>query len=64
MVVTVKFRGKELQVKAGTRVEDAIRSMGLSLEGVVARVNDSIVTEDYRLKDGETLLIISAISGG
>ncbi|NOZ82332.1 MAG: MoaD/ThiS family protein [Euryarchaeota archaeon] len=64
MPAVVKFRGKTLEVEAGTKVEDVLAMMGLSREGVIARVGTKLVTEDYRLRDGETLELISAISGG
>jgi len=60
----VRYRGRELSVEAGTSVKKAIRMLGLSLEGVIAKVGDRLVTEDYRLREGEVLEIISAISGG
>ena len=64
MAATVRYRNREISIEAGTSVEQAIRLLGLSPEGVVARVGSRLVTEDYRLRDGETLEIISAISGG
>ncbi len=64
MPATVKYRGKQITVEEGTSVKRAIKLLGLSIEGVVARVGDRLVTEDYRLKDGEVLEIIPAISGG
>ncbi len=60
----MRYRGREVTVEAGTSVKQAIQMLGLSLEGVVAKVGNKLVTEDYRLKEGETLEIISAISGG
>lgn len=64
MTVTVRYRDKKQEVPAGTRVGEAVRQMGLGLEGIIARVDGRLVTEDYVLKDGDTLEIISAISGG
>lgn len=64
MAATVKYRNRKVEVKAGTSVKEAVRILGLSLEGVIARVGDTLVTEDYRLREGETLEVISAISGG
>ncbi|WP_456474023.1 sulfur carrier protein ThiS [Candidatus Pyrohabitans sp.] len=64
MAATVRYRNREISIEAGTSVKQAIRLLGLSPEGVVARVGSRLVTEDYRLRDGETLEIISAISGG
>jgi|GEM_PF-1148498 sulfur carrier protein len=64
MTATVRYRGREVTVEAGTSVKQAIQMLGLSLEGVVAKVGNKLVTEDYRLKEGEVLEIISAISGG
>ncbi len=64
MTATIRFRDTQREVPAGTRVGDAVRMMGLSLEGVIARVDKRLVTEDYTLRDGETLEVISAISGG
>lgn len=64
MAATVRFRDRQLEVQEGTTVGDAVRMMGLSLEGVITRVGGGLVTEDYVLRDGETLEIISAISGG
>ena len=60
----MRYRNREISVEAGTSVEQAIRMLGLSPEGVVARVGSRLVTEDYRLREGETLEIIPAISGG
>ncbi len=64
MPATVKFRGRTMEVEAGTRVEDVLRKMGLSREGIIARVGSRLVTEDYRLRDGDEVELISAISGG
>lgn len=60
----MKYRDREVEVKAGTRVKEAVRILGLSLEGVITRVGNTLVTEDYRLGEGETLEVISAVSGG
>lgn len=60
----MRYRGRELRVEPGTSVRRAVEMLGLSLEGVVARVGDRLVTEDYRLREGEVLEIIPAISGG
>jgi sulfur carrier protein ThiS len=64
MAAVVRYRGRELRVEPGTSVRRAVEMLGLSLEGVVARVGDRLVTEDYRLREGEVLEIIPAISGG
>ncbi len=64
MPATVKFRGSVREVEAGTRVDEVLAMLGVSRESVVARVGNRLVTEDYRLRDGDVLELIHAISGG
>ncbi|NOZ59228.1 MAG: MoaD/ThiS family protein [Euryarchaeota archaeon] len=64
MAATVKYRDRRMSVEAGTSVREVVEMLGLSLEGVITKVGDSLVTEDYRLRDGDLLEIIPAISGG
>ena len=64
MAARVKYRDRELKVEPGTSVSHAVEKLGLSLEGVITRVGKRLVTEDYRLRDGDVLEVIPAISGG
>ncbi len=43
---------------------ELIKFLGLNREEVLVTVNGSLVTEDYALKEGDSVRILSVISGG
>jgi sulfur carrier protein ThiS len=59
-----KRRAKTLELGARATVEDAIRSLGLFPDAWIAIREETPVPLDERLRDGDNLKLISAVSGG
>ena len=59
-----KKRARTLELSARATVEDAIRSLGLFPDGWIAVRGETPVPLDERLRDGDDLKLISAVSGG
>lgn len=55
---------RALDLKAGSRVEDAIRALGLYPDEWVPVRGDTPLPLDGELRDGDRLKLIAAVSGG
>lgn len=55
---------KSLEIAAGSRVEDAIRALGLYPDAWIPVMDETPVPIDEKLKDGDKLKLIAAVSGG
>ncbi|MEJ5339038.1 MAG: MoaD/ThiS family protein [Aquificaceae bacterium] len=67
MRVRVSYRGQSLELEFEgdrVRVKDLLRSLGLSREYAFVVKGDEILDERDFIKDGESLRVINAISGG
>ncbi|MEB3780907.1 MAG: MoaD/ThiS family protein [Desulfurococcales archaeon] len=55
---------KELTVDSGISVEELLKAAGFNTESAVVLVNGSPVPEDYRVKEGDEIVIVRVLSGG
>jgi len=55
---------RTLDLEDGSRVEDAMRALGLYPDAWVPVRGDTPVPIDEELKDGDRLKLMSAVSGG
>ena len=55
---------KEVEVRGDRPLKEVLEELGLNPETVVAVRGEELVTLDERVEEGETLEVLSAISGG
>ncbi len=55
---------RTLELDPGSRVEDAMRALGLYPDAWVPVRGDTPVPVDEELKDGDRLKLVAAVSGG
>lgn len=61
------IRGKTLsviEVEPDSTIADLMEQIGVNRETVLTRLNDEVAVEEERLKGGDVVEIIMAISGG
>ena len=63
-ITKITLRDKEFEVKAGMTLRDALKKIEILPESVICTRDGELLTEDAILKDGETIKLISVISGG
>jgi sulfur carrier protein ThiS len=63
-MVKLIFRDKEYEVRPGMNVLDALKKNNILPEGVICIRAGELIAEDEILKDGDSIKVISAISGG
>jgi sulfur carrier protein ThiS len=63
-MVKLIFRDKELEVRPGMNLLDALKKNNILPEGVICTRVGELIAEDEILKDGDVIKLISAISGG
>jgi sulfur carrier protein ThiS len=61
---TLILRDKKYEVRAGSTLLDALKKLEILPESVICVRDGDLVTEDTILKDGETIKLVSVISGG
>ncbi len=67
MAVKVIYRGKELDIEIegnSIRVDELLKKLDLSPSHSIVIRGDTILNEKDRVKDGETVRVVNAISGG
>jgi len=64
MTVKLILRKKEYEVDAGTTLRQALQTIDVQPEAVLATRSGDMITEDEVLRDGETIKLIAVISGG
>ncbi|HID80165.1 MAG TPA: thiamine biosynthesis protein ThiS [Ignisphaera sp.] len=67
MVIKVRIvpENKEVEVRGGNRrVRELLKELGLSLEEAVVVKNGRVVLDDEVVKDGESVEVLLAVSGG
>lgn len=64
MPVTLILRQKTFQLEGTITVKDALKQLNLSRESHLVMRDGELITENDVLRNGETVKIISAISGG
>lgn len=61
---TLVLRGKKYDVKAGSTILSALKKLEILPESVICVRDGDLVTEDTILQEGETIKLVSVISGG
>jgi len=56
--------GRVITVDEGTSVDKLLSIIGVSSESVVVIVNGRPVTEDYRVRGGDDIIVVRVLSGG
>jgi len=64
MAVKLILRNKEYEVKPGMALRDSLRKIDILPESVLATRDGEMITDDEILREGETIRLISVISGG
>ncbi len=64
MPVTVEYRNKELQVKNNITVLQMLKELGFSPESHLVVRQGVLLNERDRLKEGDKVKLVPAISGG
>ena len=64
MAVTLRLRDQDYQVKPGMTLRDSLLKIGVLPESVLSVRDGELITEDEILQDGETVRLISVVSGG
>lgn len=63
-LLPTKKETRVIDIRAGSRVEDAIRALGLYPDEWVPVRGDTPLPLDGKLRDGDRLKLIAAVSGG
>ncbi len=63
-MVKLILRKQEFEVQAGMTLLAALQKIAILPAGIIATRNGELIEEDEILKDGETIVLITAISGG
>jgi len=61
---TLILRDQKYEVKAGMTLLSALKKLEILPESVICVRDGELITEDNMLKDGETIKLVSVISGG
>ncbi len=61
---TIILRDQKYEVKAGSTLLAALNKLEILPESVICVRDGELVTEDTMLKAGETINLVSVISGG
>ena len=62
--VRIPQRGREMEVPGPRRVMDILADAGLRPTSVIVTRGTALLTKDQRVEDGETIEVISVVSGG
>ncbi|MCX7966626.1 MAG: MoaD/ThiS family protein [Syntrophorhabdaceae bacterium] len=62
--MVVELDGKKITVEKVTSVLKLFERLSLNRESYLVIVNGRLVTEDYRLKDGDEIKLVKVVSGG
>lgn len=63
-MVTVIYREKTWQVKAGSTVRHVIEAAGLNPEAVLALREGLLINDATLTADGDTISLVAVVSGG
>lgn len=64
MTVKLILREKEYEVRPGMTLLASLGKIGILPEAVIATREGEMILEDEILKDGQTIKLVSVISGG
>jgi sulfur carrier protein len=67
--MTITINGARREIQAGVTLAQMLKELGLAeRQGIAVAVNEAVVTRarlgEYRVKDGDTIEVIQAVSGG
>lgn len=62
--VRIPQKGKELEFPGPRRVGDLLAAAGIRPTTVIVTREKQLLTRDQRVEDGETIDILSVVSGG
>jgi sulfur carrier protein ThiS len=63
-VVKVVLRDKSWEVKAGSTVRHLIEDAGLNPESILALRDGKLINDATLTEDGDTIKLVSVVSGG
>ena len=63
-MVKLRYRKQEWELEGNPTIRQAIESVGLSPETVLAVRDGELITDDTRLNDGDEVRLVAVISGG
>ena len=63
-MITVIVGNEKKEMPARGTIRTLVASLGLNPETVLFVVNGNLATEDYHLQDGDTVEVVSVVSGG
>ncbi|MDL1898984.1 MoaD/ThiS family protein [Anaerolineae bacterium CFX7] len=63
-MIEITFRNKKFEVKENITARDALKKIGIDPESVLITVNGKLVTDDYVLRQGDTVKLVAVVSGG
>jgi sulfur carrier protein ThiS len=58
------LRDQEFEVKHGMTIRHALEKIAIPVDSVLATRNGELITDDDLLKNGDTIKLITVISGG
>ena len=61
---TIVLRNQKYEVKAGSTLLAALKKIEILPESVICTREGELITEDIMLKAGETIKLVSVVSGG
>ena len=61
---TIILRDQKYEVKAGSTLLAALNKLEILPESIICVRDGELITEDVMLKAGETIKLVSVISGG
>ena len=61
---TIILRDQKYEVKAGSTLLAALNKLEILAESVICVRDGELITEDTILRNGETIKLVSVISGG
>lgn len=64
MAVKLVLREKEYEVKPGMTLRHSLEKIAVNPASVLATRNGEMITEEEILQDGESIQLVSVISGG
>ncbi len=62
--VRIPQKNREIEVPGPRRVMDLVAAVGLRPTTVIVTQGKRLLTKDQRVEDGETVDVISVVSGG
>jgi sulfur carrier protein ThiS len=63
-MVTVVYRDKTWEARAGSTVRHIIQKAELNPESVLALRNGKLINEETLTEDGDTIKLVAVVSGG